>query len=69
MSKGAYDNIGSKQAALRKVAAFLIGTMSVSNFEELTGIPEDAMTPAERERVTWASEDIRRRLYKLGSTE
>jgi hypothetical protein len=69
MSKGSYDNIASKPAALRKVTTFLIGTMSASNFEELTGIPEEALTAAECARVNWAVEEISHRLHKLGGTE
>jgi hypothetical protein len=70
MSKGNYDNIPSRQAAMAKVATYLGGLMGgAASFEELTGVPEEAMTPAERERVSWATGEIQRRLYKLGGTE
>lgn len=65
MSKGDYDNIPSKPAAMRKVASWVAGLMTASSFEELTGVPEEAMTPAERERVSWATEEITRRLYRM----
>lgn len=66
MSKGDYDNIPSKPVAVRKVASWVAGLMDASSYEELVGVPEEAMTPAERERVSRACEEIVQRLRRMG---
>lgn len=34
--------------------------------EETTGLPEDILTEAEIERVSWAVGEVQRRLYAMG---
>jgi hypothetical protein len=55
-----------KEEALARVASHIAGLMSASDFEENTGVFSGEVSDADAERLDWAIEEVKRRLWRMG---
>jgi hypothetical protein len=63
--------IRTKKQALQVVVSHVAGLLGADSLEEATGFTEPevaAMSDAEMERLDWAIEEVRRRLYGMGGS-
>lgn len=61
------DKIPTRQDALRKIASSTAGLIGAGGWADMFGYDvDDDWTDAERGRMEWALEEVKRRLYAMG---
>jgi len=59
----------NKPEALRRVASATAAWLYSSELGEVLSIDTESMSDADYERMAWAVEEVRRRLYLMGGAE
>lgn len=60
-------DFSNRQRALRRLSSMVAGLLSAMEYEEvLSADPRDVLTDAQFDRLEWAWDEVRDRLYKMG---